>query len=204
MFRFTCPACHHGLKAPESLTGKRVKCPGCGDILTVPEPPASPHGPAHPQAPVAAAGDGVTVPAPSVPHGLPVPVEVPPPPTLVVPAPVPAVVQPPPDVPTMAEGPMPAPSGPPDVVAVGVEDRDAWATGPVPAPSTAEEHPRAAANRSRTSPMSLHLPPAWSRAAYFAPGGYAGSDRPGAPSLATDPRRRLQPAPAALEPPGHR
>ena len=52
MFRFTCPICHHGLKASEAISGKRVKCPGCGEVITVPEPVAAPQEPNQPRAPV--------------------------------------------------------------------------------------------------------------------------------------------------------
>jgi hypothetical protein len=62
MFRFTCPACQHGLKARESLSGKKVKCPGCGDVITVPDPGALPHEPTPPGAPVPPALDLPTVP----------------------------------------------------------------------------------------------------------------------------------------------
>ncbi len=37
-----CPGCEKKLKAKDELVGKRVKCPGCGELLVVPRvPPAS-------------------------------------------------------------------------------------------------------------------------------------------------------------------
>jgi hypothetical protein len=62
MFRFTCPICRHGLKARESLAGKNVRCPGCGNVITVPEPPASPDDPARPPAPLPPAFESQPVP----------------------------------------------------------------------------------------------------------------------------------------------
>jgi predicted RNA-binding Zn-ribbon protein involved in translation (DUF1610 family) len=32
-----CNQCGKSLKAPETMAGKRAKCPGCGNVLTVPE-----------------------------------------------------------------------------------------------------------------------------------------------------------------------
>jgi uncharacterized RDD family membrane protein YckC/predicted RNA-binding Zn-ribbon protein involved in translation (DUF1610 family) len=33
-----CAKCGKGLKAPESMAGKKAKCPGCGSIVVVPQP----------------------------------------------------------------------------------------------------------------------------------------------------------------------
>ncbi len=32
----TCPECGKGLKAPDSLVGKKAKCPGCGAVVPIP------------------------------------------------------------------------------------------------------------------------------------------------------------------------
>lgn len=37
-----CGKCGKGLKAPDNLAGKRVKCPGCSSPISVPAPPAAP------------------------------------------------------------------------------------------------------------------------------------------------------------------
>ncbi|HLJ92319.1 MAG TPA: hypothetical protein VKU02_03915 [Gemmataceae bacterium] len=39
--RFSC-ACGKGFRAPDSAVGKRVRCPKCGAVVTVPEPKADP------------------------------------------------------------------------------------------------------------------------------------------------------------------
>lgn len=36
--RVTCKSCGKSLKAKDSAAGKRVKCPQCGDPMTIPEP----------------------------------------------------------------------------------------------------------------------------------------------------------------------
>jgi hypothetical protein len=33
-----CGKCGKGLKAPDSMAGKKAKCPGCGSIVVVPQP----------------------------------------------------------------------------------------------------------------------------------------------------------------------
>jgi hypothetical protein len=37
---FTCPSCHRRIKAKAALTGKKIKCPGCGKAIDVPPPKA--------------------------------------------------------------------------------------------------------------------------------------------------------------------
>ena len=36
MIAFPCPFCHKKLSVKDDLAGKKVKCPGCGTVLTVP------------------------------------------------------------------------------------------------------------------------------------------------------------------------
>jgi hypothetical protein len=55
MLTFTCPSCHKGLKAPEALAGRKVKCPACQHPITVPSAGATPHGHAHSPAPLSIA-----------------------------------------------------------------------------------------------------------------------------------------------------
>lgn len=38
---FSC-SCQKKLRAPDSTAGKKVKCPACGTVLTIPEPPSPP------------------------------------------------------------------------------------------------------------------------------------------------------------------
>ncbi len=42
MIRFSCPACDKALRADESKAGSIVKCPACGQKLTIPSPAAEP------------------------------------------------------------------------------------------------------------------------------------------------------------------
>src|SRR5689334_16173542 len=35
MIEFKCPTCGKGIKADERMAGKRGKCPGCGNIITM-------------------------------------------------------------------------------------------------------------------------------------------------------------------------
>jgi hypothetical protein len=62
----TCPQCGRELRVPETLLGKKVKCPGCATTFTAPAPgaalPGEGEGPPEP-APAAAGGE----PAPSAP-----------------------------------------------------------------------------------------------------------------------------------------
>ncbi len=66
-----CPQCSRELRVPETLLGKRVKCPGCGTTFTAPAPAPD------------AAGEGyeaVPEPEPGRAAGAPGPAEAPPPP----------------------------------------------------------------------------------------------------------------------------
>jgi phage FluMu protein Com len=40
--RLKCEKCGKALRAADGAAGKRVRCPGCGTVLTVPTPPANP------------------------------------------------------------------------------------------------------------------------------------------------------------------
>jgi hypothetical protein len=69
-----CPGCKRQLKAKDELAGKRVKCPGCGQLLVVPRVPS-----ASPQASPTTTAARKSVPGrsrqptvPPVPHGRPV------------------------------------------------------------------------------------------------------------------------------------
>jgi phage FluMu protein Com len=46
MLMIPCPSCDKLLKGPDSLAGKRVRCPNCKEVITVPGEPAPPR---HPQ-----------------------------------------------------------------------------------------------------------------------------------------------------------
>src|SRR5579862_2023227 len=41
---FACPHCDRTIKAPDASAGKSVKCPRCGEALTVPAPPPAAFG----------------------------------------------------------------------------------------------------------------------------------------------------------------
>lgn len=41
MIRITC-ACRQAIKVPEKYAGQNVKCPNCGDPVSVPRPPVPP------------------------------------------------------------------------------------------------------------------------------------------------------------------
>jgi hypothetical protein len=53
--KVSCPTCAKTLNVPDSLAGKRVKCPGCGGVLELPSAPAEAASePAAPPAPAPA------------------------------------------------------------------------------------------------------------------------------------------------------
>jgi formylglycine-generating enzyme required for sulfatase activity len=41
MIAFACPSCHKKLKVDDELAGKKVRCPGCGTVLAVPQAAAT-------------------------------------------------------------------------------------------------------------------------------------------------------------------
>jgi hypothetical protein len=43
MVRFACPTCNRALQAPEDRAGTVASCPGCGQHITIPAPPAPQH-----------------------------------------------------------------------------------------------------------------------------------------------------------------
>ncbi len=59
----TCPSCNKTLKAPDSVAGRKVKCPQCATVLDVPAPAAEP-----PTAVSAAPPPPLVEPAPAPPH----------------------------------------------------------------------------------------------------------------------------------------
>ncbi len=38
MIAFTCPGCHKPLQARQTLAGKKIKCPACGEVAAIPVP----------------------------------------------------------------------------------------------------------------------------------------------------------------------
>mgnify|MGYP001987066739 CR=1 FL=1 len=42
--QFTCPQCSHQMNLPTSAEGKQGKCPGCGEVVTMPVDHAQPSG----------------------------------------------------------------------------------------------------------------------------------------------------------------
>ena len=40
--RYSCPRCKRSMESPRSMTGEKLNCPGCGQRLQVPPPPAPP------------------------------------------------------------------------------------------------------------------------------------------------------------------
>ena len=187
MFRFTCPSCHHGLKAPESLSGKKVKCPGCGGVITVPEPPLSPHETTRPGGSSPPTLEIQTLPPIEEPGRA----EAPPPATILVPDPASVLVPTPPDQSFLADEPLTASLNWPSTDA----DTDSDTGG------EADQKDGDAEQVFDPVPMAQQLSANGLRSAYFAPAGYVGSDRSGVPFLAPDLRRRLMQASEAPEPP---
>jgi lipopolysaccharide-induced tumor necrosis factor-alpha factor len=40
--RYSCPRCAKALEAPRGMGGQKLNCPGCGQRLQIPQPPAAP------------------------------------------------------------------------------------------------------------------------------------------------------------------
>ncbi|HNR94665.1 MAG TPA: hypothetical protein PKK36_08670 [Kiritimatiellia bacterium] len=36
---FNCPRCQQSIEAPEDMVGESIKCPACGQLMTIPKPP---------------------------------------------------------------------------------------------------------------------------------------------------------------------
>lgn len=59
-FSFTCPACQARVSGAAALAGRRVRCPECGELVTVPVIEGSPPTPSDPAKPMGGAGVGAT------------------------------------------------------------------------------------------------------------------------------------------------
>jgi DNA-directed RNA polymerase subunit RPC12/RpoP len=95
MVRYTCPRCKKALESPASYVGQKLNCPGCGQRMQIPQPPAPPASSPPINKTVLALSD---VPSTDTPANPPAPTP--------VPDPLPVVLE-------LADDPPPAPSPPP-------------------------------------------------------------------------------------------